>query len=176
MHSGNSSLKKLEACKLKQSELDPCLFVGTKVIYVFYVDDLLFWSTSEKHIQALAVELQAEGGELGEEGNAAGFLGVKLTQQHKSGQISLTQVGLIDQIIESLGLQGDTVNPKSIPAERKPLTKDSDGNPKPMGCLLLLCHLPVLLECYFIWQGKLNQILLMLLTPVPDTSLPQEIS
>ncbi len=51
--------EKLEACKLKQSELDPCLFVGTKVICVVYVNDLLFWSTSEKHIQALAVELQA---------------------------------------------------------------------------------------------------------------------
>ena len=121
--------EKLEACKLKQSELDPCLFVGTKVICVVYVDDLLFWSTSEKHIQALAVELRAEGVELEEEGDAAGFLGVKLTRQDKSGQISLTQIGLIDRIIESLGLQGDTVNPKSTPAERKPLTKDSDGTP-----------------------------------------------
>ncbi len=60
-----------------------------------YVIDLLFWSTSEKHIQALAVELRAEGVELEKEGDAAGFLGVKLTRQDKSGQISLTKVGLI---------------------------------------------------------------------------------
>ncbi len=94
-----------------------------------YVDDILFWSTSEKHIQALAVEVQTEEVELKEGGDAGGFLGVKLTQQDKSNLISLTKIGLIDQIIESLGLQDDTVNPKSTPAERKPLTKDSDESP-----------------------------------------------
>ena len=64
-----------------------------------------------------------------EEGDAAGFLGVKLTQEDKTGRITMTQVGLIDRIIESLGLPGNTVNSKATPAEQKPLTKDPNGTP-----------------------------------------------
>ncbi|KAL7461164.1 hypothetical protein ACHAXS_001592 [Conticribra weissflogii] len=56
-------------------------------------------------------------------------LGANITQQDKSGQILLTQNGLIDQIIESLDLQCDSVNLTSTPAEWKPLTKDTDGTP-----------------------------------------------
>ena len=33
---------KLEACGMKQSRLDPCLFIGPKIIAVIYVDDVLF--------------------------------------------------------------------------------------------------------------------------------------
>ncbi len=36
--------EKLVACGLEQSQFDPCLFVGTKVICVVYVDDIIFWS------------------------------------------------------------------------------------------------------------------------------------
>ncbi len=36
--------KKLKTCGLEQFKFDPCLFVGTKVICVVYVDDLIFWS------------------------------------------------------------------------------------------------------------------------------------
>jgi hypothetical protein len=34
--------EKLEACGLEQSKFDPCLFVGTKVILVIYVDNIIF--------------------------------------------------------------------------------------------------------------------------------------
>ncbi len=70
--------EKLERCGLKQSDLDPCLFIGDKVICVVYVDDLLFWSTTDQNIIDLANLLCEEGVELEEEGDAAGFLGVKL--------------------------------------------------------------------------------------------------
>jgi hypothetical protein len=33
--------KKLKTCGLEQFKFDPCLFVGTKVICVVYVDDLI---------------------------------------------------------------------------------------------------------------------------------------
>ena len=37
-----------EICSMPQSELDPCLFIGDKVICICYVDDLLFWARDEK--------------------------------------------------------------------------------------------------------------------------------
>ena len=51
-------VEKMEACGMKQSELDPCLFVGEKVISICYVDDLLFWSKDARDIQTLAMQLR----------------------------------------------------------------------------------------------------------------------
>jgi hypothetical protein len=42
--------EKLERCGLKQSQLDPCLFIGSCVICIVYVNDLLFWSPREEYI------------------------------------------------------------------------------------------------------------------------------
>ena len=44
---------KLATCKMKQSDLDPCLFIGENVIAVMYVDDCLMWSTDEAYIYHL---------------------------------------------------------------------------------------------------------------------------
>lgn len=119
--------KKLAACGLTQSKLDPCLFIGEKVICVCYVDDLIFWSRDESHIEELAEMLRSEGVDLEQESDAAGFLGVKLTRDETTGFMHLTQSGLIDRIIAALGLDVGTINGKATPAEAKPLTKDEDG-------------------------------------------------
>ena len=50
-------VEKLEVCGMKQSKLDPCLFVGYKVMAVLYVNDLLLWSTADQHIIDLGNEL-----------------------------------------------------------------------------------------------------------------------
>ncbi len=34
----------LKSCGLEQSKFDPCLFVGSKILCVVYVDNLIFWS------------------------------------------------------------------------------------------------------------------------------------
>jgi hypothetical protein len=34
--------EKLKSCRLEQSKFDPCLFVGSKVICIVYVEDLIF--------------------------------------------------------------------------------------------------------------------------------------
>ena len=91
---------------MKQSDLDPCLFVGDTVIAVMYVDDILMWSTDEAYIYHLGGFLRAEGIELEEDDDDAGFLGVQLTKC-KSGQMIMNQEGLIDRIIEALGLDVD---------------------------------------------------------------------
>ena len=33
---------KMELCGLVQSKMDPCLFIGKKVMAIIYVDDILF--------------------------------------------------------------------------------------------------------------------------------------
>ena len=121
-------VEKLDTCGMKQSELDPCLFIGDNVIAVMYVDDILMWSTEEDHIYTLGDKLRNEGVELEEEDDAAGFLGVKLTKT-KTGQMIMTQEGLITRIIEALGLGVDNITPRSTPCLKAPLTKDLDGDP-----------------------------------------------
>ena len=112
-----------------QSKLDPCLFIGPKVICIVYVDDVLFWSPKEEYIYEVGQNLRDQGVELEEEGDAAGFLGVDLSRDPETGQIHLTQAGLIKRIVDALGLDSTVVNPRVTPAERKPLVKDEDGEP-----------------------------------------------
>ena len=86
---------KLVTCGLKQSELDPCLFIDDTVIAAMHVDDILMWSTDEDYIYHLSSLLCAEGVELEDDDDdaaAAGFLGVKLTKCDSS-QMSMTQEG-----------------------------------------------------------------------------------
>ena len=130
--------KKLIESGLNQSELDPCLFIGEKVIAVLYVDDILMWSTDAKHIYDLGDLLRSKGVELEEEGDAAGFLGVQLTRIEETGQILMTQEGLTQRIIEALGLDVETSTPKATPCMKKPLTKDPDGDTLHTNLLVML--------------------------------------
>ena len=65
---------------MEVSTLDPCLFVGDKVICICYVDDILFWAKDEAFINELASNLRAWGLLLEQEDDTAGFLGVRLTK------------------------------------------------------------------------------------------------
>ena len=58
---------------MKTSQFDPCMFVGDRVIAVAFVDDILFWSTDDKYIQALGAKLREQGLLLEEEDDAAGL-------------------------------------------------------------------------------------------------------
>ena len=68
--------KKLEACALAQSRFNPCLFVGTKVIWIVYVDDAIFWSKNTADIDSSAMQLHELGVNLEQEDDATEFLGV----------------------------------------------------------------------------------------------------
>ena len=121
-------VEKLEKVGLKQSELDPCLFIGKTVIVVIYVDVILMWSPKEDLIFELGNKLRKEGVELKEEDDAAGFLGVKLTKC-KCGKLMMKQEGLTNQIIEALGLETDASTPRPTPCLKAPLVKDENGDP-----------------------------------------------
>jgi hypothetical protein len=70
--------EKLVACGLEQSKFDPCLSIGTKVICVVYVDNIICWSKDTEDINSSAIQLCELGVDLEQEDNTAGFLGVTL--------------------------------------------------------------------------------------------------
>jgi hypothetical protein len=121
-------VEKMEICNMPQSKFDPCLFVGEKVIAICYVDDLLFWARNEDDIHDLAMRLREVGVDLEQEDDAAGFLGVRLERDSETGLLEMKQEGLINRVIETLGLDIGIINGKATPAEGKPLVKDVDGD------------------------------------------------
>ena len=104
---------------MEVSKIDPCLFVGKKVISICYVDDILFWAKDEADINQLAVVLHAKGFLLEQEEDATGFLGVLLTKT-KGGHIKMKQTGLIDRIIKIFWLDNCLSTSKWTPAEAMP--------------------------------------------------------
>jgi hypothetical protein len=119
--------KNLETCGLEQSNFDPCLFVGTKVICVVYVDDLIFWSKDTLVINDSAMQLRELGVDLKQEDDAAGFLGVMLERDSETGLLEMKQTGLIKRIIKALGLDNGAKGKFTL-SESKPLVKDVNGD------------------------------------------------
>ena len=63
---------------------------------------------------------------LEQEDDAAEYLGVNMTQT-KEGYIKMKQTGLIDRVLEALGLDSKLATNKRTPAKAKPLTRDANG-------------------------------------------------
>jgi hypothetical protein len=118
-HFWNYITEMLIACGLKQSKFDPCLFVGTKVICVVYVNGIIFWIKDTADINSSAMQLHELGVNLEQEDNAAGFLGVMLEWD--------PETELIKQVIEALGLDNGLVKGKYTPSESKLLVKNLNG-------------------------------------------------
>ena len=68
----------------------------------------------------------SKGVDLEQEDNAAGYLGVTLERDNESGLFELKQTGLIDRVIEALGLDACTTNGKATLAKHAPLMKDAN--------------------------------------------------
>ena len=104
--------QKLEQSGFKQSQFDPCLFVDKKVTIIVYVEDLIFWARDEADIHNTAMKLRELGVNLEQEGDAAGFLGVTMNRNKHSGLLEMKQTGLIQRIIEAVGLDDGMVKGK----------------------------------------------------------------
>ena len=74
------------------------------------------------------MEFLKQGVNLEQDDDAAGFLGVTLGQDEATGFMEMKQVGLLDSVIETLGLDYGMENIESSPYESKPLVNDSDGS------------------------------------------------
>ncbi len=78
-------------------------------------------------IDRVAMELCKLGVALEQEDDAAGFLGVKMECDSNTGLLKMKQTGLIERVVEALGLDDGHAWGKHTPAETKPLVKNEDG-------------------------------------------------
>ena len=118
---------KMELCGMVQSKMDPCLFIGEKVMAIIYVDKILFWSVEFSEIHDKAMKLREQGVDLEQEDDTADFLGVNLGYDETTGMMEIKQVGLIDHVIDTLGLDNGMAKVRFTPAESTPLLKDTSG-------------------------------------------------
>ncbi len=74
------------------------------------------------NIDRVAMELWKLGVALEQEEDAAGFLGVKMERDSNTGLLEMKQTGLIERVVEALGLDDGYARGKHTPAEtcRKP--------------------------------------------------------
>ena len=110
--------KGLISCGFTQSKIDPCLFIHRDCLIVLYTDDCLIFAKNDTMISELCQSLLTEF-LLKDEGNIENFLGIKI-DHHISDDgavtITMTQPGLINQILEDVGLVSDKVTQKKTPA------------------------------------------------------------
>ncbi len=138
--------KKLEAQGLVPSKSDPCLFIGKGIILITYVDDLLIYARTQQEIDDLIVNLQTDKCQIRKEGTAEGYLDLQVTRDGK--KTTLSQPGLTNCIVKSLGLSSKYSTLVSTQAEKAPLAPDLDGAtatelfsyPSVIGMLHYLCH------------------------------------
>ena len=94
-----------------------------------YVDGLNFLSKDENDIHDLDIKLREFGVDLDQEDDTAGFLGVTLERNNKTGLLEMRQDGLIEQIFEALGLDCGIVTKNHTPSEGKPFVRYKSGPP-----------------------------------------------
>ncbi len=100
---GNISTRNLVTAAYLMLFLTPVSLLD-KVINICHVDDLIFWARNKKDIVDLVIQLHAEGVELEQEDDVAGFLGVHIQHNLSTGFLNMTKKYQINQVLETLGL------------------------------------------------------------------------
>lgn len=116
-----------EELGFKKSEHDPCFFYKRDMMLVLYVDDVGVAAKDPKDIDRLVDALRSKGFELTREGSFSEFLGIKISPVDDGRNVHMTQRGLIDKIVSTLGLEN--CRPNWTPAQQAALGIDPDGPP-----------------------------------------------
>ena len=109
----------------KPSDLDPCLFMSDKLIAIIYVDDVLVYTRDNKDIDDLIKKLQGDIIRLCQEGTIEGYIGIKV--ERDGSKTTLSQPGLVKQVVEALGLCDKYPMAVATPTECAVLPRDIDG-------------------------------------------------
>jgi hypothetical protein len=118
--------KNLESIGFKQLQhIDSCLFVHKDAICLSYVDDCLWFGKDGAALDRLIEQMKQKMDLKVESRDVSAFLGIQFTRHGDT--IELKQLGLIEKIIAATGMKDS--NPKSTPADPKPLGKDVNGKP-----------------------------------------------
>ena len=111
----------------KQSAIYPCILYKDGVILISCVDGCLIFA-HKKELADKLIENFNKKFTLTEEEDVSAYLGVQVKMEDKEDTISLTQLYLIQRIVEALGPAVQDSNVKSTPAVYKEiLHKDEDG-------------------------------------------------
>jgi hypothetical protein len=87
-------------------DVDPCLFISDKVICLVYIDDALLYACDLKDIDDVIKALTDEHKmTLEVKDDVAGILGVHINCNKEIGEVTLTQKGLINRILEPLQVE-----------------------------------------------------------------------
>ena len=79
--------KKMKECGMKQTQLQPWLFVGEKVICICYVDDFILWWKNDSEIDEIENFMIGVGVYLKEEGYYADFIGSRIELVGDNGKL-----------------------------------------------------------------------------------------
>ena len=118
----------LQEAGFEPSKVDPGLYYKGTVVLLVYMDDCILMSTMDAAIDEAISSLRSSRRNftIEDEGVVGDFLGVKINHSN-DGTITLTELQLIDLIIEDLNMK-DNTKLKGIPAcSSKLLHKDTDG-------------------------------------------------
>lgn len=88
----------------KQSKIDPCLFLRNDALIVLYTDDCLIFSLQDSIIQDIIKGLKTNHLLLKDQGEVADFLGIRVCRSADNSMITMTQTGLIDDILKQVGM------------------------------------------------------------------------
>lgn len=90
-----------------QSKIDPCLYLRHDCIIVLYTDDTLIFARDDNIIDSVITNL-SKTFRLEDQGNVNDFLGIRITTEPTTKTITMTQTGLIESIIQDVGLKQDS--------------------------------------------------------------------
>ena len=90
------------------SQIDPCVFYRRDLVLILYVDDMICMCLTDDPIDAFLAEMQGSGFSLTDQGDVNEYLGIKVKRSKDGKVLNLTQPHLIDKIITSAGLQGNS--------------------------------------------------------------------
>ena len=121
--------KGLDKLEFKPSKCDQAMYYGRGMIIITYVDDTLFFGPDITEIEKVITELEEAGYALtreeGDETSVFSFLGVSITPDPTTNTVTLTQVGLIDKILATVGMTD--CNTRGSPTTVSPLGTDAKG-------------------------------------------------
>jgi hypothetical protein len=110
-----------------QSVHDPCLLLKSGMCIALYVDNAGIAATQKEDVDKLVANLHDHGFELTQEGSFSKFLSIKFEYSNNSKTLTMTQKGLILNIITTAKMED--CNPNWTPPLSQALGIDPDGEP-----------------------------------------------
>jgi hypothetical protein len=105
---------KLTSIGFTTSLIDDCVFFRGDIIFMVYVDNGIILGSKGLQLQEVIKEIQNLGLNIEDQGHPADYVGVNI-KKLKDGSYEFTQQGLIDSIIDDVGLKDAKVKP--VPAK-----------------------------------------------------------